>query len=182
MLSASQPLPAPRPRRVLVAGVSGVGKTTFARRIAEALGLPHTELDGLYHGPNWTPRTSFEADVAALAASPAWVTEWQYSTARPVLAENADLLVWLDLPFRVTLARVIRRTVRRARSGETLWNGNVEPGIVHAFTAPEGIVVWAIRTRRKYRREVPALEPLHPRLHIVRVRSQREADEWLGRL
>lgn len=179
MLSATHPLPAPRPHRVLVAGVSGVGKSTLARRIADVWGLPYTEIDALYHGPNWMPRPSFDADVAALAAVPTWVTEWQYSSARPVLAARAELLVWLDLPFRVTLARVIRRTVRRARTGETLWNGNVEPGLWHAVTAPEGIVVWAIRTRGKYRREVPLLEAQHPHLAIVRLRSRREVDDWL---
>jgi hypothetical protein len=182
MLSASLPLPAPPPRRVLVAGVSGVGKTALARRIAVAWSLPYTEIDALFHGPEWVPRESFDAEVAALAASPQWVTEWQYSTARPLLAAEADLLVWLDLPFRVTLARVIRRTVHRARTRETLWNGNVEPGLWHAFTNPEGIVVWAVRTCGKYRREVPPLEAQHPGLVVVRLRSQRDVDAWLARL
>ena len=182
MLSARQTLPGPTPARVLVAGVSGVGKTTVARRIGEKLGLPHTEIDSLFHGPNWTPRSAFDAEVRELVARPAWVTEWQYSSARPVLAARADLLVWLDLPFRVTLARVIRRTLRRARTRETLWNGNVEPGLWHAVTDAEGIIVWAVKTRKKYRREVPALEAEHPGLAIVRIRSQREADAWLSRL
>jgi hypothetical protein len=90
--------------------------------------------------------------------------------------------VWLDLPFRVTLARVIRRTVHRARTRETLWNANVEPGLWHSFTHPEGIVVWAVRTRGKYRREVPPLEALHPGLVVVRLRSPRDVDAWLARL
>ena len=182
MLSASHPLPAPPPRRVLVAGVSGVGKTTLARRLAHTWALPYTEIDALYHGPQWVPRASFDADVAALVDSPAWVTEWQYSTARPVLAAKAELLVWLDLPFRVTLARVIRRTVLRSRTRETLWNGNVEPGLWNAFTAPEGIVVWAVRTRGKYRREVPPLEEQHPGLVVVRLRTRREVHDWLSRI
>ena len=181
MHSATKPLP-DRPRRVLVAGVSGVGKTTMARRLAAAWALPYTEIDALFHGPQWVPRESFDDDVAALVAAPAWVTEWQYATARPVLAAHADLLVWLDLPFRVTLARVIRRTLNRARTGETLWNGNVEPGLWHAFTASEGIVVWAVRTRGKYRREVPLLEAQHPSLVVVRLRTQREADDWFDRV
>ncbi len=35
----------PVPRRVLVAGTTGVGKTTTAARIGAVLGLPHTEID-----------------------------------------------------------------------------------------------------------------------------------------
>ena len=60
MLSATDPL-LNRPARVLVAGASGSGKTTLAARTARVLGVPHTEIDGLYHGPDWTPCESFVA-------------------------------------------------------------------------------------------------------------------------
>jgi adenylate kinase family enzyme len=62
MLTASDPLPT-RVQRVLVAGVSGSGKTTLAGRIGAILGIPHTEIDSLFHGPNWVPRASFANDV-----------------------------------------------------------------------------------------------------------------------
>jgi adenylate kinase family enzyme len=181
MLAATDPLPRP-PQRVLVAGVSGVGKTTLARRIAARLPLEHTEIDALFHGPGWTPRPTFEADIAELAARQTWLTEWQYSTARGLLASRADLLVWLDLPYPITFTRVVSRTIRRRRTHEVLWNDNVEPGIWHAVTAREGIVRWSFSTRRKYSVAVPALEAQHPHLLIVRLRTRREVEEWLQRL
>ncbi|WP_341866772.1 hypothetical protein [Cryobacterium zongtaii] len=98
MLSADGALPL-RPRRVLVAGVSGTGKTTLAARIAVITGGAHTEIDALFHGPKWVPRPEFADDVRGFIAAESWTTEWQYSAAREVLAERADLLVWLDLPF-----------------------------------------------------------------------------------
>lgn len=55
------------PRRILVAGVSGVGKTTLCREIERRSGIPHTEIGALFHGPGWTPRPEFAADVARLA-------------------------------------------------------------------------------------------------------------------
>lgn len=180
MLGAHDPLPA-RPRRVIVAGVSGVGKTTLAGRISDILDIPHTEIDGLFHGENWTPRESFLSDVRALVAGEAWVTEWQYSLARPLLAERADLLIWLDLPFLpVALPRVIRRTVRRRRRRQELWNGNVEPPLVTFFTNPEHIVRWAWSTRHTYRERVPRADAEHENLVVVRLRSQREVDTWLS--
>ena len=70
MLTAGDVLD-PVPRRVLVGGVTGAGKTTLARRIAEILDVPHTELDGLYHGAGWVPRPTFVGDVEAFTAGPA---------------------------------------------------------------------------------------------------------------
>lgn len=47
-------------RRIAVIGVSGNGKTTFARRLAAELNVPYTELDALHHllaGSRRAPRT-----------------------------------------------------------------------------------------------------------------------------
>lgn len=51
VLTSTDPLPFP-PQRVLVTGTSGSGKSTVARRVAAALGVPYTELDSLFHGPS----------------------------------------------------------------------------------------------------------------------------------
>jgi adenylate kinase family enzyme len=180
MRSYEDPLPYP-PKRVLVAGVSGVGKTTLAGRIAGLTGGPHTEIDAIFHGPAWTPRPEFLADVHSLVSADAWTTEWQYDAAQPLLAERADMLVWLDLPFvRVTLPRLLRRTVRRRWSREELWNGNIEAPLWTVLTDREHIVRWAMRSRKNYHAAVPRLIHDHPHLTVVRLRSPHEAEEWLA--
>lgn len=178
MLTASDPLPY-RPRRVAVAGVSGSGKSTLARRLAHVLDLPYTELDALHHGPGWTKRPEFEVDVDALVATDAWVTEWQYDHARPLLVARADLLVWVDLPYPVTLSRVTRRTLRRRLRREVLWNGNQEGPLHTFFTDPDHIVRWSFRTRNLYDERLPRVAAERPDLPIVRLRSTRELDLWV---
>ncbi|WP_148615991.1 AAA family ATPase [Nocardioides rubriscoriae] len=181
MLGASDPLPH-RPRRIVVAGVSGTGKTTLAARIGEVLGIEHVEIDALFHGEDWEPRPTFAAEVDAFTAREAWVTEWQYSSARPLLAARADLMVWLDLPFRVTLWRLTGRTLRRRFSRQTLWNGNREAPL-HTFLTDRGHVVrWAIATRHRLRTAVPDAATAHPGLVVVRLHTQREVDHWTARL
>lgn len=179
VLRWNDPLPA-RPRRTVIAGVSGSGKTTLAARLAPVLDAPHTEIDALFHGPGWVPRPSFLDDVRRLAGSDAWVTEWQYGTARPLLAARADLLVWLDLPFwTVTFPRVLRRTRQRSRGREVLWNGNVEPPLWRVLVDRENILRWAVSTRHKYRESVPVLARERPALPVVRLRSPAEVEGWV---
>jgi len=181
MLGADDPIDW-SPRRIAIAGVTGAGKSTLARRIAQMLRLPYTELDSLYHGPGWQPLPSFEVDVQALTDARAWVVEWQYPAARPVIAERADTLIWLDLPSRVTLFRVVRRTVRRRIRHERLWNDNVEPPLMRAFVDRDHILRWALRTQRKLASRVPATIADHPHLRVVRLRTQREIDQWMSAL
>jgi len=154
-------------------------RSTLAR-IAALVGAPQTEIDGLYHGPGWTLRDSFMDDVAALVAEPAWVAEWQYGKARPLLLSRADLLVWLDLPRTVVIRRVAWRTLHRRLTRTVLWNGNLEPPLVTFFTDPDHIVRWAWRTHHESAQRVPAAAGSRPDLSVVRLTSQRQVDRWLA--
>lgn len=170
------------PRRVAVAGVSGSGKTTLAQQIAHLIGAEHIEIDALYHGPEWEPRPSFIEDVRALVATDTWTIEWQYNDARALIAERADLLVWLDLPFWcTTFPRVVRRTLCRRLRREVLWNGNVEPPLRTLFTHRENVIRWSVSTRHQYRALLLSPGAFDTgTTPIVRLRSQSEVDRWLA--
>lgn len=179
MLTFDQSLPW-CPQRVLVAGTSGSGKTTWASRIAHQLGVGHVEIDALYHGPNWTPRESFVEDVQALVGEEHWVTEWQYSSVRAVLASRADLMVWLDLPVATVMRQVTMRTLRRRLRREVLWNGNREPALWTLATKPDHIIRWAWKTRRRTAERIVVLTNERPDLPVVRLTSHREARAWVA--
>ncbi|GAA4866246.1 AAA family ATPase [Pseudonocardia benzenivorans] len=177
-LGPADRLPA-RPARVLVAGTSGAGKTTLSARIAALTGAPHVEIDALFHGPGWTRIPTFVADVEAFSAQPAWVTEWQYSAVRDLLADRADLMVWLDLPRATVMRQVSVRTMRRRLGREVLWNGNVEPPLRTILTDREHIVRWAWDTHHKTALRITALATRRPALPVVRLRHRRDVDRWV---
>lgn len=180
-LGPLDPLPF-RPRRVTVAGTSGSGKTTLARRLAEVLDVAHTEIDGLYHGPGWEPRESFADEVAALVEQDAWVVEWQYTLARPLLLQRAEVLVWLDLPVATVMRQVVGRTLRRGVRREVLWNGNVEPALwTLVRRGDQNIVDWAWTTRHKLAGLDRRLATEAPHLVLVRLRSRTEVESWVRR-
>ncbi|GLZ29489.1 adenylate kinase [Lentzea sp. NBRC 105346] len=176
MLGPADPLPHV-PRRVLVAGNTGAGKSTLSRRISDVLGLRYVELDALYHGPQWTPRPSFEADVLAFTSGPRWVTEWQYKQVRPLLLERADTLVWLDHTLLAVMRRLLMRTVRRRAARAELWNGNSEPPLWTVFTDPEHLLRWGWKGYGRNRRRVRAVQE---RIVVVRLRGQRQVEKWLS--
>jgi adenylate kinase family enzyme len=147
--------------------------------VAQELGIPHVEIDSLFHGPDWTPRESFEADVRQFSEGPRWVTEWQYGVVRQLLAERADLLVWLDLSRATVMYQVTRRTLRRRLHHEVLWNGNVEAPLRTVLTDRQHIVRWAWTTHDKTALKIATLREQLPELPIVRLTSRSDARRWL---
>jgi adenylate kinase family enzyme len=177
-LAWDDPLPG-RPRRVLVTGTSGSGKTTLAAALSARLDIPHTDIDGLFHGPEWVPRPEFAADVAALAARDEWVTEWQYSGVRTLLLARAELLVWLDLTRAAVLRQVVPRTLRRRVRRMELWNGNLEPPLWTFVIDRDHIVRWAWRTHPKTAARVLRVLASDDPPVVVRLRTRRQVHGWL---
>lgn len=137
-----------RMKRVSVIGVSGSGKTTVARRLSSVLDVPHLELDSLFHLPAWTPMPDedFRRRVSEFVRGDRWVVDGNYAShgVAEVVWPEADTIVWLDLPRSTVMRRVIARTIRRAATRETLWNGNREPWSNFFDPRPEkNIIVWA---------------------------------------
>ena len=168
-------------RRVNVKGTSGSGKTTFGRELARRLGLPFVELDALHHGPNWAEPTNAEfrrrVRTAMDAAPDGWVIDGNYESklGDTVLGE-ADTIVWLDLPLRLKLRRLWRRTTDRIRNDVELWNENRETWR-NAVWGPQSLFGWMVRTHVSQRREWP--RRFAGDLRFVRLRSDAEARAWL---
>jgi adenylate kinase family enzyme len=174
-----------RPRRVVVLGTTGAGKSTLSGKLAELLGVEHVELDAFQHGPNWTPRPreEFAARVAEVAELPGWVVDGNYaSRTGDVLWPMADLVVWLDLPLWVLLPRIVRRTTRRIRSRTVLWGVNQERWA--GLFGRESLLLWAVRSHPRQRAELPPrLAELERRgVRVVRLTSSRAVDRWLAGL
>jgi adenylate kinase family enzyme len=163
----------------IISSASGNGKTTLGRRLASVLDVPFVELDALVHGPNWTetPDDTLRALLEPILAGDGWVIDGNYgSKFGNLVLERADTVVWLDLPVHVWLPRLIRRTMRRIRNHEELWNGNGE-SLGDAVWGKDALIPFALRMHRQRRRTYP--DRLAP-FPTVRLRSQAEVDTFLS--
>jgi len=167
--------------RVAVVGTSCSGKTTLARSLSRTLGVPHTELDALHWGPNWTPRPldEFLPRVQAAIATPSWVIDGNYSAVRDLIWRRATTLVWLNYSFAQVYARAISRTLRRVLTQEELFSGNRES--LREIIDPDWIPWWVLRTFWRRRREYPALvqQPGFAHLQVLEFTKPKQAERFL---
>ncbi len=167
-------------RRVaVVASASGNGKTTVGRQLAEALGVQFVETDAFVHGPGWTetPDDVLREQLEPILASDGWVIDGTYEhKIGDLVPRAADTVVWLDLPIRVWLPRLVRRTWRRFRGHQLLWNDNKET-LSSVIFARDSLFVWAFLSHFRRRREWP--QRLRG-LRVIRLTTSAEVEQFLA--
>ena len=164
-------------RRVSVVGTSGVGKSTLSRTLAGALDADLLELDSVFHQAGWVPlpREDFRRRVAAAVTGERWVIDGNYtSQVKDLVWARADTVVWLDLPRRTVMRRIIWRSFRRAAARTELWNGNRERWRnFFSLDKEESVIAWAWQTHAATRAKLEAAmaDPANSQLDFVRLTS-----------
>ena len=104
--------------KLFIMGIVASGKTTYAKKLSEQLGLPFVELDAVvYHekegqrvkrAPNEQMQVIQEIDRAG-----GWVMEGVYRPSYHALFDMADAIIWLDPPLNKRRYRIFRRHVKQ---------------------------------------------------------------------
>jgi adenylate kinase family enzyme len=168
----------------------------LGRSLAGRLGAPFLELDSVFHQPEWTPLPSseFQAQVgkfmtlrgAGLVGGRGGgrgVIDGNYSTVQSLVWARADTVVWLDLPRRTVMRRIVVRTLRRIVRRVELWNGNRERWRnFFTWDPEESVISWAWHRHDVYRsRYSEAMtDPALSHLTFVRLRSPRQVRKFLA--
>ena len=173
--------------RILILGRTGSGKTTLARELAAALGVPHVELDALYFGPDLSraPLDVLRERTSAAIAGERWVTDGNKRAVRDLVWPRADTIVWLDYPVWVSLRRLARRARSRTASLRTeAQRTGGRAGLLRQLLAAARGVLTALRSHRGQRSEYPRLFALPENRHlaVARLRSPRATRQWLARV
>ena len=98
-------------KRILILGCGGAGKSTLARRLGAATGLPVVHLDGLYWQPGWVAmeRAAWRRTVENEIAKDAWIIDGNFGSSLELRLSRAQAAVYLDYSRAVCLAGVLRR-------------------------------------------------------------------------
>jgi adenylate kinase family enzyme len=154
-VTAGRTAPNP-PARIMVYGVTGSGKTTLARQIADRTGLPCVLIDDLTWQPGWVavPADEQRRLIADVCDGDRWVIDHGYGAWIDLPLARADLIVALDYPRLLSLTRLLRRCFVNLVTRRTLCNGNTES--MRNLLARDSIVWWHFTSYRRKRRRMRA--------------------------
>lgn len=98
-------------KKVIIIGCPGSGKTTFAKKLNEATGLPLYHLDAIWHKPDKThiSREEFDARIQEIFAEDSWIIDGNYSRTIEMRLRECDTVFLFDLPTDVCLQGATER-------------------------------------------------------------------------
>lgn len=98
-------------RRILVVGCPGAGKSTFARKLRDALDLPLVYLDMLWHKPDQATATreEFNARLDAVLKRDRWIIDGNYARTLKRRLKRAETVFLFDLSAEECLAGAAAR-------------------------------------------------------------------------
>jgi len=98
-------------KRVLVIGPGGSGKSTFARRLGQILGIEVKHLDKFYWRAGWTKPSNEEwlKTVDELTSVDSWIIDGNFGGTLAQRVARCDTIIFLDMPRLLCLWRVTRR-------------------------------------------------------------------------
>ncbi|MFT5849784.1 MAG: adenylate kinase family enzyme [Patiriisocius sp.] len=107
--------------KITIVGLGGSGKTTLAKKISAKLNIPHIQLDRIWfeagghmaetESQKDIVRVEVKNQVQSTITQPSWVSDGFYSRVQPLITEQADQIILLDIPLYRRLANHLTRTL-----------------------------------------------------------------------
>jgi adenylate kinase family enzyme len=163
-------------KKILVVGSGGSGKSTFARRLGEALGLEVIHLDSFYWLPGWVEpaKDAWREKVSQLLNGESWVIDGNYSGTIDLRLEACDTAIFLDLPRSTCVWRIVKRAI--------VYRGQSRPdmaeGCNETLTWEFLRWVWSYPTRSRPKM-LSRMEKHEERKTIVILRTKEEIENFI---
>ena len=157
--------------KIIIIGSPGSGKSTFARKLSNAAGIPLYYLDMLWHKPDGTniSRETFDAKLNEIIQKDTWIIDGNYQRTLETRLKECDTVFLLDFPLEVCLSGAKSRIGKKR---EDL------PWIESEFD--EEFRQWIIDFPQKQLPEIyDLLKKYQEEKDIVIFRTRKEPDDYL---
>ncbi len=165
-------------KKVIVIGSGGAGKSTFSNSLGEKLGIEVIHLDRLYWRPNWveTPKDEWIETVRQHLGRDSWIIDGNYGGTREMRLQACDTVIFLDIPRRVCLYRILKRAV--------VYHGRSRPDMAEGCNEKIDLefILWIWNYPNDARKRVTEQLECFPEKTVIVLRSTHDIESFLQKL
>jgi len=161
--------------KVSIIGISGTGKTHFARKLSDFLKIPITHYDELVWGECWkeVDEKIVEQKLNKVVKKDRWIIEGYIHPAAKIKLENSDTVIYLDYSgFQAMIGGLQRWWQHRGKTRPEMADGCIEK-----FDWDYLKVMWKRAERPEIEKEIRGFKD-----KIIRLKTRRETDNFLAKL
>lgn len=160
-------------KKIIVIGCSGSGKTTFAEKLRDKIGIELFYLDAIWHRPDRThiSREEYDARLSEILALDSWIIDGNYSRTIETRMAACDTVLLFDLPVEVCLEGAISR-LGKARYDMPWIDTELDPKLkrdIEEFPSKNLPAIYALLDKYSDK-------------NITVFKSREEADEFLANI
>ena len=160
-------------KKIIVIGCSGSGKTTFAEKLRDKIGIELFYLDAIWHRPDRThiSREEYDARLSEILALDSWIIDGNYSRTIETRMAACDTVLLFDLPVDVCLEGAISR-LGKARYDMPWIDTELDPKLkrdIEEFPSKNLPAIYALLDKYSDK-------------NIAIFKSREEADEFLANI
>ena len=160
-------------KKIIVIGCSGSGKTIFAEKLRDKIGIELFYLDAIWHRPDRThiSREEYDARLSEILALDSWIIDGNYSRTIETRMAACDTVFLFDLPVEVCLEGAISR-LGKARYDMPWIDTELDPKLkrdIEEFPSKNLPAIYALLDKYSDK-------------NITIFKSREEADEFLANI
>lgn len=161
-------------KKIVIVGISGTGKSTFARALHEKTGMPLFHMDSIIWNKNWQETSSKEIGgrLNEIARKDAWIVEGWLDTYSERLLADAHVIFYLDYPGYLAAWGGLMRWVKH--------RGGKRPELPQGCNESFNLAFLKAIFLRQERPHIEAMLSKIDSKKIVRLRSWWDGEQLIG--
>lgn len=162
--------------KICIIGSPGSGKSTLAKQLGKILGIEAIHLDSLFWKPGWIASSMEElSEMQALHFQKnSWIFDGNYSRIWNARLEQADTIIFLDLPRIICFFRVLQRFWQNRNQSRS----DIGKDCPEKIDLPFLWFVWTYPRQRKWK-ALEVTKEYKNRKQVFILRSKKEVNSFL---